>query len=343
MHKIKTAIIGGSGYTGQELLRYLQFHKYFQLIGLSSDQHDGSSIGEVLPIFQKSFADLKFERHQAVVDSEAELFFLATPNDVSLRLVPELYERNVKIVDLSGSFRLANKERFEHFYGLDHPGEEWISKRVYGIPDIDSDRVSGQKFISNPGCYATASLIPLYGIHEVLDQLAAPIMIDAKSGVSGAGGRVSSPGMGYVDVNENFKAYKILSHQHEPEILEHLQIYAEKQLSLSFVPHLLPMSRGILVTIWLYFKDDQNENHLRQLLHRHYQDKYFIHLADPGVQVQTAHVSYTNQCHLQLTLKEDKRTVVLTSVIDNLGKGAAGQAIQNANLMLGINETEGLN
>ncbi len=336
------AIIGASGYTGQELLRYLQFHPLFQLNAISSDVHTGKKLGDVHPSMQKAFPDVVFSSHGEAAEAQADLFFLATPNEVSLELVPFLLDRGKKVVDLSGSYRLSDKKNFQKYYKLDHPSDELIRKRVYGIPEINGDKIARSNFISNPGCYPTGVLLALYGIREILPLLASPVMIDAKSGTSGAGGRVSAPGFGYVDVNENFKAYKILNHQHEPEMWEHLHAFTGHNVELHFVPHLLPMTRGILSTIWLYFRESVDESALRRMISESYAGQPFVRLLAPGENAMTANVSYTNQCHLQVTVDENRRIAVLTAVIDNLGKGAAGQAIQNANLMFGIAEDFGL-
>lgn len=338
----KVAIIGAAGYTGQELMRLLQFHKDFELRGISSDAHEGKPLAEAYPFLARSYPELRFLRHDQVVHEEVDLFFLATPNDVSLRLVPELRGKGRKVVDLAGSFRLSDADVFSRFYNLPHPGREWIAKRVYGLPELNRSAIAATDLVANPGCYPTGVLLALLPLRSYFDHLGAPIMVDAKSGVSGAGGRSTTPGLGFVDVNESFKAYKVLRHQHEPEIREHLLAQSKAQPALHFVPHLVPMNRGILSTIWLHFPGGAPIASMREDLEKAYAGEPFVAVLSEGQLVQTSPLSYTNQCHIQIHADPSETVVVLTAAIDNLGKGAAGQALQNGNIMMGLPETMGL-
>jgi N-acetyl-gamma-glutamyl-phosphate reductase len=352
--KINIAIIGGAGYSGQELFRYLTLHPVFELSTISSDAHQGKELKDLFPGLygryrlckssesQNNLATLAFVTHEEAIKKGAELFFLATPNDASIQLVPRILETGAKVVDLSGSFRLANAEIFEKYYKLKHPGSSWINQRVYGLTECNRKEIRGASFVSNPGCYATGALLGLIAFEKFFSKLKGPIMVDAKSGASGAGGRVTSPGLGFVDVNENLKAYKVLCHQHEPEIREHLRTITGFEQNLYFVPHLIPMTRGILSTIWLHFSEPVAFADLRKVLTGAFQDEPFVQVLQEGEQPLTSQVAYSNQCHIQIEVSPDNLTAVVTTAIDNLGKGAAGQAIQNANLMCGLDETIGL-
>ncbi len=348
---LNIAIVGGAGFTGQELLRLLQSHPDIFVKAISSEAHEGQSVGMVFPHLSGNYSRLVFQSHEDVLEEIVDLFFLATPNDVSLRVVPRLLEKNpkVKVVDLSGSFRIADAMDFERYYRLKHPGKEWIDKRVYGLPEIYRQKISNSRFVANPGCYPTGALLALFGIRSYLSRLAGPIMIDAKSGASGAGGRVTTPGLGYVEVNETIKAYKVLAHQHQPEIQEQVNNFSEDCkaqnehcFNVHFVPHLIPMNRGILSTIWLYFSQKMDVAAMRQALEQCFLSEPFVRVLPEGVSARTDFVSYTNQCHIQIDSAANEQMIVLTAVIDNLGKGAAGQAIQNANILLGLDEISGL-
>lgn len=358
--EISVVIIGGAGFTGQELIRYLSFHPVFRITALSSNRYKGKSISEVFPglarglmikgkgptLSQKN--EPVFDSHEGVLAKRAELYFLATPNDVSLEIVPRLLrgsdkEREVKVIDLSASFRLKDPGIFRKYYKLEHPGEKWSRRKAYGLPEANRDRIQDSDLVSNPGCYPTGAILGLLGVKHFLKDLAAPVMVDAKSGASGAGGRVTAPGLGYGDVNENFRAYKVLAHQHEPEITEYIREFSGYSGDVHFVPHLVPMDRGIFTTIWLYFNKKISEDDLRTESREYFRDEPFVTVMEKGKPLNSSEVTFTNQCHIQVNVNDSGRLAVITTIIDNLGKGAAGQAIQNANILFNLDETLGLN
>ncbi len=336
IQKQGVAILGAGGLTGRELLTLLARHPHLEPVHITSNQHAGTSLGEVFPTLEGSF-DLVFRTHDHPLPPGVPLF-LAVPNQTSLELVPSLLQAGHRVVDLSGAYRLHNQEVFEQFYQLKHTSFELMEEAVFGMPELFRSRLPEARLVSNPGCYATASILPLHILGEHRKSLAF-LSIDAKSGVSGAGGRTEDAGFSFNSVHENFRAYKILKHQHQPEIEEYGLGELGSTLPLVFTPHLLPLYRGILTTIVLLWKGEAPAN-LKESLRQALKKEPFLRFREEPEEVEIAKVAGTN--YVDVALRSQGNTTVLVSALDNLGKGAAGQAIQNLKLMLGYPETTGL-
>lgn len=337
MGKKEIAIIGAAGYTGQELIRLLADHPEVRCTHITSNQSEGQKVSDVFPALDGKL-DLVFKKHDAPLPHKIPVF-LAVPNESSLELVPGLVAAGHPVVDLSGSYRLHNLEKFEKYYNLKHTSFDLLQEAVYGIPEIFREKIKAARVVSNPGCYPTSAIVPLYMLGDLRKEIDF-ISIDAKSGVSGAGGRVEGPGFSFAGVHENFRAYKILKHQHQPEIEEYGAWGMGGELpELVFTPHLLPLFRGILTTTVIRWKG-QAPVDLEERVRNFVNGEPFLRMAASPEAVELTKVQNTN--FLDLGLRSEGRTTVIVSAIDNLQKGAAGQAIQNMNLILGIDETAGL-
>ena len=337
--KKKAAILGASGYTGGDLLRFLLMHPHAEVAYLTADKHAGRNISDVFPHL-RGFLDLRLEPlDPAALPGDIDVVFLALPHGESARVVRELYEKDLKIIDLGADFRLSRKV-YQEWYG-DHPCPELIEEAVYGLPEINRSRIKDTKLIANPGCYPTSAIL---GLAPLLNEgLIEPdtIVVDSKSGVSGAG---RSPSLDYhfCEVNEGVKAYKVGEHRHMPEIEEVLSVYSGNGVSVSFTPHLIPMDRGILSTIYVRLKKKRTTAQLISLFEEHYGGERFVRISPENVYPSTSQVRGSNFCDIGMKVDEGKKTAVIVSVIDNLVKGASGAAVQNMNIMMGFEESAGL-
>lgn len=338
---MKAGIVGASGYVGQELLRILLAHPKVEVTKITSRQLAGQKISE----FYRNFAgctDLCFSEKLEDQDlKELDLVFLALPHGIASKWVTKEVLKEVKVIDIGADFRIKDKATYEAWYKTDHGSEELLKEAVYGLCEWNADKIKGAQLLSNPGCYPTASAmaaIPL--LKEDLVE-ANTMILDAKSGVSGAGRKVHQ-GVHYAEVNENFKAYGVASHRHTPEIEQTLTLMGGHPVTLNFQPHLLPMSRGILVTLYASLKDGVTKAQVDQAFEAAYADKHFVRIMPEGVLPETKWVKGSNFCDLAWRIDERTNRVIVISCIDNLVKGAAGQAIQNMNLMAGWPEALGL-
>lgn len=340
MNKIKTAIVGATGFTGSELARLLINHPVFEPSYITSESHSGKKFSDVHPQFY-GILDLPLVSATDLKSSDAELLFLALPHGISMNYVKELMGKDSKIVDLSGDYRLSSPEVYNQWYDKEHIHPEGFDKAVYGLPELFSNEIKKSSLVANPGCYPTSAILGLYPLIKEGMVDVKSIIVDSKSGTTGAGVK-SKPGTHYCQVNENFNAYGIAGHRHTIEIEEKLPIYAGKTIFLQFTPHLLPVDRGILSTIYAQAKNGHEDSlqQIREAFQKHYSNCPFIRLREtaPGIK----EVRGTNYCDIFPTY--DKRTgnFVVISAIDNLMKGAAGQAVHNANLMFDLEETTGL-
>ncbi|WP_367899025.1 N-acetyl-gamma-glutamyl-phosphate reductase [Leptospira sp. WS58.C1] len=331
------SIIGAGGFTGKELLGLLACHPKYKAVHVTSDKLAGKSLSEVFPdlIAPK---DLIFKKHEDEVP-KGSLVVLAVPNDASLELTPKFLDKGHKVIDLSGVYRLHNQEKFETNYKLKHTSFSLTAKAVFGIPEIFRERLKGADFVSNPGCFSTSVILALYFLGKLRKELKPRIVADCKSGISGAGGRVEDGGFSFNGVYENFRAYKILTHQHEPEIQEYCFTGSGLlEPEILFVPHLLPVYRGILSTIYL----EANSENLPFLetLAENSKSEPFIRIRKTPEEIDLAKVQHTN--FLDISLRQRGKNVTIVSALDNLMKGAASQALQNINLMLNEPEALGL-
>ncbi|SFJ14010.1 N-acetyl-gamma-glutamyl-phosphate reductase [Thermoflavimicrobium dichotomicum] len=335
---MKAAIIGATGYGGAELIRLIQHHPYLELGTLVSTSQTGP-VARVYP--HLSHIDRSFEGlHVDELCANNDLIFLATPPGVSSEWTPLLAERGKIVIDLSGDFRLDRPEVYQAWYGKQPAPANWLRRAVYGLSEWFGEEVKEAQIISNPGCYPTATLLALLPLLQAKAIDPSTIIIDAKSGVSGAG-RGLKQAMLFGEVNENLRPYKVDGHQHIPEIERFASFVAGQEIRVNFVPHLVPMNRGILVTIYAKRMNNYSIDDLSEIYQNHYQKASFIRLRQQEWP-ETKQVQGSNYCDIAWHIDERTHQVIVLSAIDNLMKGAAGQAIQNANLRLGWPEESGL-
>ncbi len=340
---IKTAILGASGYTGGEILRFAGVHSEINITALSADTHANKAMGEVfshlqnvdLPKLQK-ISDIDFTQCQAV--------FCALPHGTTQQVVDDLYQKypEIKIFDLSADFRLHDHHLYEKWYGA-HLSPDLQAQAVYGLSEIHRKAIIQARLIANPGCYPTATLLPLIPLFYENFILAEDLIIDAKSGVTGAG-RGAKQNMLYSEISESFTAYGLSGHRHSAELSEQLQLATGKTISFHFLPHLVPMKRGMLATIYCRVNSGVGVNDIRKKLQDFYQDAKFVHiLPEHAEPPKTSDVTGSNQCRIAIYPSAIVGRVTILSVLDNLVKGASGQAIQNFNLSFGFPEDLGIN
>ena len=336
---IRAGILGVSGYTGREVCALLLKHPGVRLTYVAANNTQGA-MSEIYPEFlnRTTLVCQKLDIKEAV--KNCDVVFLALPHTESMHVAPKLLKAGLKVIDLSADYRLKSVKVYENWYGHKHEDKKNLKRAVYGLPELFRQRIKTAGFIANPGCYPTASILGLAPLVATRPDIQS-IVVDAKSGVSGAG-RKPSVGLLFSEANENFKAYKVLSHQHAPEIEQYLSSLAGRATSIHFVAHLLPITRGILNTMYVQLQDKITLNQLHSLYTKFYKIEPFVRVHALGLQPEIKNVAHTNFCDIGLALSSDKKMVVITSVIDNLVKGAAGQAVQNMNIIYGFNEIEGL-
>ncbi len=347
---LRVGIIGVRGYTGEELLNILFKHSEVKISYLSARVDKPISISEIFPQFKNKLGLVcdNFNLSRAV--ESAELFFLALPHTASMEVAPLLLKSGRKIIDLSADYRLKDFKLYEAWYKIKHTDRANLKKAVFGLPEIHKPEIRKADFIANPGCYSTAAILSLaplvkgnIGIirsnYSELDN----IIIDAKSGYSGAGRKVYNDPF-WQEIKDNFKPYKVNNHQHMPEIEQELSKLAKKKIAVTFVPHLLPIERGILETIYVGITHNSQltTHRLIKLYRKCYKNEPFVRIKNEGEFPSLRDVQHTNFCDIAIKVSKDKKLIIIISAIDNLLKGASAQAVQNMNLMCGFNETEGL-
>jgi N-acetyl-gamma-glutamyl-phosphate reductase len=336
----RVAVVGATGYAGAELVRILAGHPEVELSMLTSRQHSGVRFSDVYPAMTGR-VDHKCETYSIdSISGKADFVFIALPHKLPMSLVPDLVNRGKRVVDLSADFRFLDPKLYEVHYQT-HTAPELLKKSVYGLPEIYGERIKDAVIIGNPGCYPTSVLLPLIPlIHEDLIDTDT-LIADSKSGASGAG-RALSLSTHYCEVNGSFKAYKVAIHRHNPEMDDILTREAQKPVHITFVPHLVPMTRGMETTLYTRLKKPAALETLYDCFQNFYKNRPFIRIRTDGKPADTLHVKGTNFCDIGLHLDMENKRLILTSAIDNLVKGAAGQAVQNMNIMLGLDETAGL-
>jgi N-acetyl-gamma-glutamyl-phosphate reductase len=338
---IRVGIVGASGYTGVELARLLANCPDVELTVATSRQYNGRNLAEVYPNLA-GLVDIVCE-DLAVNDlaGKADLFFTAVPHQTAMAIVPDLLEAGKKVVDLSADFRLHDAKVYEQWYQA-HSAQQYLSEAVYGLPELHREHIAKARLVANPGCYPTSVILGLAPLLKagIIDP--DTLVVDSKSGASGAG-RLAQTGTLFCEVTEGFKAYKVGEHRHTPEIEQEISLLSQRPVTISFTPHLLPISRGILSTIYAKLSKSVTDTAVGELYSNFYQDESFVRLCGSGHFPATQFVRGSNFC--DIGFKVDKRTgrIIILSAIDNLVKGAAGQAVQNMNLMCGFPETKGLN
>lgn len=334
---IRVGIVGGTGYTGAELLRILARHPQTTLAVITSRTESGLSVAELFPHLRGRVA-LRFTEPDVGALAECDLVFFATPNGTAMRFAPELLKRGVRAIDLAADFRLRDPALWERWYGMPHDCPELLAEAVYGLPELNREAIRPARLVANPGCYPTAVTLGLIPLLERPVADPSWIVADAKSGTSGAG-RKATLGLLMAEIGESFKAYATTGHRHAPEITQNLRQFAGVDVNLTFVPHLVPMIRGIEAT--LYVRLTHPEVDLDRLFAERYAGEPFIDLM-PGGHPDTRSVRGANLCRIAVSRQGSAGVAVVQSVIDNLVKGAAGQAVQNMNLMFGFDESLGL-
>ncbi|MEF8768599.1 MAG: N-acetyl-gamma-glutamyl-phosphate reductase [Candidatus Accumulibacter phosphatis] len=334
---IKVGIVGGTGYTGVELLRLLAQHPEVQLVAITSRGDAGTAVSSMFPSLRRRLS-LQFEDPARANLQDCDVVFFATPNGVAMQQAPALLDAGVRVIDLAADFRIRNVAEWSQWYGMQHSSPEWVADAVYGLPEYDRADIRNARLLANPGCYPTAvqlGFLPLLeaGVVE-LDHLVA----DAKSGVSGAGRKAEIPTL-FSEAADNFKAYAVPGHRHLPEIRQGLSRMAGSPVGLTFVPHLTPLIRGIHATLYARIKDEAD---FQAIFDTRYQDEPFVDVLPPGSHPDTRSVRAANICRIAVHRPQEGNVLVVLSVIDNLVKGAAGQAVQNMNIMFGLPETTGL-
>lgn len=339
--KIGVAIVGSTGYGGVELIRLLASHPLAEVTSVISSSSAGTPITEGYPHLAGIREELLDDVNAATIKSKADVVFLATPAGVASKLAPELLAAGLKVIDLSGDFRLKSPALYEQWYNKPAAEEQYLQQAVFGLAEIYGENVQGAAFISNPGCYPTATLLGLVPAVRAGFIDPSSIIIDAKSGVSGAG-RGASLGTHYSELNENFKAYKVNKHQHIPEIEMVLSDAADAPVVTTFTTHLVPMTRGIMSTMYASVKGKRSLGDFIELYRSFYEGRRFVRIRPEGQWPATKEVWGSNYCDIGFAFDERTNRITIVSVIDNLVKGAAGQAVQNLNLMMGWDETLGL-
>lgn len=339
--KMKAAIIGGTGYGSMELIRLINKHPNLEIGSVVSNSQAGKSFSEAYPYLTKRI-DLSLETLDVDrICEKNDIVFLATPSGISSKLVPLLIEKGIRCIDLSGDLRLRSPEVYESWYKHSPADEKLLSHATYGLSEIYAEKIKASQLIANPGCYPTATILGLIPIMKCKMADFQTIIIDAKSGISGAGRGLSLTSH-YAEINENLKAYKLGEHQHIPEIEQVLQDEIGSPITVTFTTHLVPMTRGIMCTIYVDLIGDVSTDEVHDLYKEFYEGHSFVRVRPVGNIPSTKEVCGSNYCDIGLHVDQRTRRLTIISVIDNLGKGAAGQAIQNLNLMNGWDESTGL-
>ena len=338
---IKVGIIGATGYAGGELVRILMGHKEAEIVWYGSRSYIDQKYADVYRnMFQIVDAKCMDDNTEALAD-QVDVIFTATPQGFLASVINENILGKTKIVDLSADFRIKDVKVYEKWYGIEHKSPQFIEEAVYGLCEVNRDKVKGARLIANPGCYTTCSILTAYPLAKegIIDM--RTLIVDAKSGTSGAGRGAKVPNL-FCEVNENMKAYGVASHRHTPEIEEQLGYASGENVTISFTPHLVPMNRGILATEYAALKKDVTGEEVKAIYDKYYADEKFVRVLGEGVCPETKWVEGSN--YVDIGFKLDPRTnrIVMMGAIDNLVKGAAGQAVQNMNLLFGLPESEGL-
>jgi len=337
---VKVGIYGASGYTGQELLRLLINHPETDVVALTSRKFKNIPVSEVYPAFS-GITDLRFKDSSPKnLISSCDVVFLALPHGEAMKVAPEFVSEGIKVIDLSADFRLKDVSVYEEWY-TKHAAPGLVREALYGLPELCRADLKGASFVANPGCYPTGIILGVAPLLHGGYIDVSSIIADSKSGVSGSG-RELQLGSLFCEVNEGFRAYKIASHRHTPEMEQEMSRIADTAITISFTPHLVPVNRGILNTIYAHLHSDISESELADIYGKFYRDEKFVRICSPGTLPNISSVRGSNNCDIGIA--RDRRTgrVIVVSAIDNLVKGAAGQAVQNMNLMCGLPEDAGL-
>lgn len=341
INKIKVGIVGGTGYTGVELLRLLALHPQVELTAITSRGDAGLPVADMFPSL-RGYVDLAFSDPATANLSACDVVFFATPHGVAMAQTPTLLAAGVKVIDLAADFRLQDTALFEHWYKMPHSCADILKDAVYGIPELNREKIKNAKVIGNPGCYPTTVLLGLAPLLEngFID-FSAPIIADAKSGVSGAGRKAEVATL-FAEASDNMKAYGVAGHRHHPEIQAQLSLLAKQKVDFIFTPHLVPMIRGMLSTVYVKLSKAGLQANIHGVFEACYQTEQFVDVLPAGSFPETRSVRGANHLRIALHKQADSDYLTIIVVQDNLVKGAAGQAVQNMNIMFGFAENAGL-
>lgn len=334
---IKVGIVGGTGYTGVELLRLLALHPQVELRAITSRADAGTPVSQMFPSL-RGYVDICFTRPDEAHLEQCDLVFFATPNGIAMQQARVLLDAGVRVIDLAADFRIQDIAEWEKWYGMSHACPELVAEAVYGLPEVNRKKICQARLVANPGCYPTAVQLGFIPLLEAGLVDATGLIADAKSGVSGAG-RKAEIGSLFAEAADNFKAYGVPGHRHLPEIRQGLARVAQHEVGLTFVPHLTPLIRGIHATLYARLNGDVD---LQALFEQRYRNEPFVDVMPVGSHPETRSVRGANHCRIAVHRPQQGDTVVVLAVIDNLVKGAAGQAVQNMNIMFGLPETTAL-
>jgi len=335
---IKAGVVGGTGYTGVELLRLLAGHAGVELAVITSRSEADRPVADLFPNL-RGCVDIEFSVPDIERLKACDLVFFATPNGTAMTMVPELLDAGVRVIDLAADFRLQRPEEWQDWYGMPHACPEFLQQAVYGLTEINRAAIARARLVANPGCYPTAVQLGFLPLLEEGLVETGHLIADAKSGVSGAGRKAATATL-LCEASESFKAYAVPGHRHLPEIRQGLELAAGLPVGLTFVPHLTPMIRGIHATLYAQLRDTDRD--LQALYEARYGAERFVDVLPAGAHPETRSVRGANHCRIAVHRPQQGNTVVILSVIDNLVKGAAGQAVQNMNVMFGLDEQAGL-
>lgn len=337
---IRTAVLGATGYAGIELVRILSGHPEASIEILGSQSFAGKPISEVYENFAHVLEN-ECEKLDLDRAAECDVAFTALPHGASKDVIPSLIERGLKVIDLSGDFRYDDVKVYEKWYKQEHSSPELLAESVYGLPELYRDKIKTARLIGNPGCYTTCSILGAYPILKSGLGSSENIIVDAKSGVTGAGRGIALP-YHFCECTENTKAYKVATHRHTSEIEQELSKAAGREVMISFTPHLIPQKRGILSTIYVNLNKKCTTEELVEVYKEFYRGEYFVRVKEAGSLPETKHVAGSNFVDIGMVVDERLNRAVIVSAIDNIYKGAAGQAVQNMNLMFGLDEKTGI-
>lgn len=337
INKLKVGIVGGTGYTGVELLRLLAVHPNAELSVITSRGEAGLPVADMFPSL-RGYVNLGFTDPAQADLNACDVVFFATPNGIAMQQAPDLLAKGVRVVDLAADFRIRDIAVWEKWYGMSHVCPNLVAEAVYGLPEMNRKKIAKAQLVANPGCYPTAVQLGFMPLLEAGVVDVGSLIADAKSGVSGAGRKAEVHNL-FAEASDNFKAYGVAGHRHLPEISQGLADMANKKVGLTFVPHLTPLIRGIHATLYAKLTKDVD---LQKLFENRYAQERFVDVLPQGAHPETRSVRGSNQCRIAVHRPQGGDTVVVLSVIDNLVKGAAGQAVQNMNIMFGFAENTGL-
>lgn len=337
---IKAGLVGATGYAGQQLLWILENHKNVEIKFISSNSYEGKEISEIYGNYKKYYEKKLISQDTAEnYLHEIDVLFIALPHGMSEKLAKKALEENVKVIDLGADFRLEDSETYEKWYKVKHEYPEINKQAVYGLPELYKEKIKTSNIIAAPGCYPTSSILGAAPLLKKGLVKTENIIIDSKSGVSGAGRGLKTDSL-FTEVNENFKAYNLFMHRHTPEIEQEMSKTADEETTVIFTPHLLPINRGILSTLYLDLKVEMSQEEIYKIYTDFYKESYFVRISEQLPEIKN--IKNTNICEIGLRVDTKKKKVIVISVIDNLIKGAGGQAVQAMNIMFGIDEKEGL-